>query len=572
MMLTREGKGNWFRRAWILAAALMLLCVSARAEGTAALIREVLEEQRTLAGRESLQAWTDQELTENADGSGGWILIALRRLGRMEKDAEQAAEDAFPGTSELDFCAPRAALEARAEEETGSVTKRERMALTLQALGSGSPFIRETAEAGARENTLMPLVFALHLMNNDPEDFRQLRADTAERLIALQLEDGGWAVIGDSCDADCTAMTIQALTPLLDSPEISESVERGLRALSGIQLENGGFSGMGLESAESCAQVLLALSGLGMDAETEESFLKDGNSVLDAMLRFRVPGEGFAHDLQSGRRNETATVQCFYALVGYESMRRGGGAYYVFDFDPPADHRAETAGTTEGAEPAELPRVPGDGMEGRAEAVSAPENAAAAAGGISVKAWLWLGTGLLVALAWGLAVRRKKRNWRSYAFPLLAGGLLAAAIFAIDIQSPESYYQGQGRPAGDRNLRTEISIRCDTVAGENAYAPADGVILKEETVLMAEGETAFDQLLEATRAARIQMEYDGTAAGAYVRGIAYLYEYDFGNLSGWMYRVNGVFADVGCSQYRLQEGDRVEWVYTRNLGRDGDLP
>ena len=64
------------------------------------------------------------------------------------------------------------------------------------------------------------------------------------------------------------------------------------------------------------------------------------------------------------------------------------------------------------------------------------------------------------------------------------------------------------------------------------------------------------------------MEYDGTAAGAYVRGLGYLYEYDFGNLAGWMYRVNGVFADVGCSQYRLQTGDRVEWVYTRNLGKD----
>ena len=96
----------------------------------------------------------------------------------------------------------------------------------------------------------------------------------------------------------------------------------------------------------------------------------------------------------------------------------------------------------------------------------------------------------------------------------------------------------------------------------------DGVILAEEEVLTAEGESAFDQLMTAARKHRIQLDFDGTAAGTYVRGIAHIYEYDFGTLSGWMYRVNGVYADVGCSQYPLQEGDRVEWFYTRNIGRD----
>ena len=117
-------------------------------------------------------------------------------------------------------------------------------------------------------------------------------------------------------------------------------------------------------------------------------------------------------------------------------------------------------------------------------------------------------------------------------------------------------------------IRTAISIRCDPVAGRSQYAPADGTILTETEIRIPEGSTAFDQLAEATRSARIQMEYDGTTAGAYVRGIAYLYEYDFGNLSGWMFRVNGHFADVGASMYPLQEGDRVEWIYSANIGKD----
>ena len=507
--------------AVMLAALMFLVPFCSQAEAPANVLHQVMEEQIALGGQRNAQGWLETALTEGADGTGGWYLIALRRLQQMG-DGQ---------ASGLDFRSARAALEAKAAEEQGSITKRERMSLTLQALGSESDFIRRTAEDAVQETTLMPLVFALHLMNNGAETADADRMQIAERLMDLQLEDGGWAVIGTDCDVDCTAMTLQALAPMGEDPEIEESIDRGVEALSRIQQDNGGYLGMGLESAESCAQVLLALSCLGIDAREDERFLKNGCSVLDAMMRFRIEGDGFSHDLIAGKRNDTATVQCFYALVGYENMRQGGNPYYEFDFDP----LQETNGFS-------LKTVP-------------------------MKTWMYAVTAVILLTAWIIALKRKKRNWRSYVFPLLAAGAVIAAIAGIEIESPEKYYQGR-TPAGERNLETTISIRCDTIAGENEYAPADGILLAEEPLMMAEGETAFDQLLEATRAHRIQMEYDGTTAGAYVRGIGYLYEYDFGNLSGWMYRVNGVYADVGCSQYQLQDGDRIEWVYTRNLGKD----
>jgi hypothetical protein len=55
---------------------------------------------------------------------------------------------------------------------------------------------------------------------------------------------------------------------------------------------------------------------------------------------------------------------------------------------------------------------------------------------------------------------------------------------------------------------------------------------------------------------------------AYVEAIQNLYEFDCGELSGWMYRVNGVFPNYGCSRYTLKAGDVVEWLYTCDLGRD----
>ena len=35
-----------------------------------------------------------------------------------------------------------------------------------------------------------------------------------------------------------------------------------------------------------------------------------------------------------------------------------------------------------------------------------------------------------------------------------------------------------------------------------------------------------------------------------------------------MYNVNGWFPNYGCSRYMLKDGDKIEWVYTCDLGAD----
>ena len=81
---------------------------------------------------------------------------------------------------------------------------------------------------------------------------------------------------------------------------------------------------------------------------------------------------------------------------------------------------------------------------------------------------------------------------------------------------------------------------------------------------IAENATVYDVLVQAAKENQLQLDCRGT----YVAGISHLYEFDFGNLSGWMYRVNGVFPDVGCGEYQLSDDDRIEWLYTCDLGRD----
>ena len=54
----------------------------------------------------------------------------------------------------------------------------------------------------------------------------------------------------------------------------------------------------------------------------------------------------------------------------------------------------------------------------------------------------------------------------------------------------------------------------------------------------------------------------------YISGINYLYELDFGDMSGWIYHVNDDEPLVGCGEYKLSDGDNIEWLYTCDLGKD----
>ena len=102
------------------------------------------------------------------------------------------------------------------------------------------------------------------------------------------------------------------------------------------------------------------------------------------------------------------------------------------------------------------------------------------------------------------------------------------------------------------------------------WVPDDGVILSATTVTFTEGESVFDVLQRVCCDNGIQMEASRSPKynSAYVEGIANLYEFDVGEGSGWMYKVNGWFPNYGCSRYQLKDGDTVCWVYTCDLGAD----
>ena len=96
----------------------------------------------------------------------------------------------------------------------------------------------------------------------------------------------------------------------------------------------------------------------------------------------------------------------------------------------------------------------------------------------------------------------------------------------------------------------------------------DSNILGATAVPVEAGESALDLLKRVTRSKGIPMEYQGSSGFAYVEGIDNLYEFDEGPTSGWMFKVNGNFPNMSAGAYKVQVGDRIDWLYTTDLGKD----
>ena len=124
-----------------------------------------------------------------------------------------------------------------------------------------------------------------------------------------------------------------------------------------------------------------------------------------------------------------------------------------------------------------------------------------------------------------------------------------------------------------------LQIRCDTILdnmdslaeGKDKYVPKDGIILQTTKVTFSEGESAFDILKGACDQLGIALEYSYAPlyGSYYIEGIGNLYQFDCGDESGWMYKVNGWFPNYGCSEYKLSDGDAIVFCYTcKGIGAD----
>lgn len=149
------------------------------------------------------------------------------------------------------------------------------------------------------------------------------REGLVAEILSYQCSDGGWALMGDESDVDMTAMALTALAPYKDDVEVKAAVDAALAYLSDAQQDDGGFMGWGTANSESCAQVIVALTALGIDPAADSRFVKNGASPLDGLCAFACEGGGFCHSNEQAEPDGMATEQGFYALAAYDRFRQG---------------------------------------------------------------------------------------------------------------------------------------------------------------------------------------------------------------------------------------------------------
>lgn len=174
-------------------------------------------------------------------------------------------------------------------------------------------------------------------------------ADVVTALLGTQLESGGWTSYGETAEADATGLAIQALAAYYDTnSSVKTAVDKAIRYLSEIQLDNGGFGGTWGENANNAACVIMGLCAMGINPDTDSRFIKNGYSVLDALLAYAVEdNSGFALSIGGEQVNGYATQQGFPALVAAYQVVKTGQAFNVYDFsrNTLSPGRATGAGT-----------------------------------------------------------------------------------------------------------------------------------------------------------------------------------------------------------------------------------
>ena len=260
---------------------------------------------------------------------GEWMALGLARSGRTVPEGYYDAVVKYVKDN----------IDSNGRLDKNKATENARIILALTAIGKDVTNVGgHDLLAGLNEMSYLSkqgingAIFTLIAL--DSHNYTPAGDVTRDKLVQVILDaqissDGGWSLDGKNADVDMTAMAIQALAAYYKSnSSAKKAVDKGLSWLSSVQQNDGGFTSWGAANSESCAQVIVALTALGIDPAKDSRFIKNGVSVLDALCSFAVNGGGFKHLATETSANGMATEQGFYALVAYYRLLNGQTSLY----------------------------------------------------------------------------------------------------------------------------------------------------------------------------------------------------------------------------------------------------
>ena len=182
------------------------------------------------------------------------------------------------------------------------------------------------------------VAYALLLLDSKnytvPANAETTRDKMISILIKAQLPEGGFALFGDNPDIDMTSIVMQALSPYKSRSGVKSALEKCVNILSSRQDSTGGYKSFSNEiSCESTAQVVLCLTSTGINPSSDSRFIKNGKSVIDGLLTFRLTNGSFCH-FKDAKTDNMATYQALCALVSTYRFMNGEKSFYDFTEKP----------------------------------------------------------------------------------------------------------------------------------------------------------------------------------------------------------------------------------------------
>lgn len=305
--------------------------------GTAGLSEEEQQLQEIKEHLDKAEQYLQNNVTDPVvDTLGGeWSVIAMARYGNlMEATKMKYLANLYQTLDEKEGI-----LDAK------KYTEYSRVALALTAVGihpsevNGYDILLKLAEfENVKWQGVNGPIWALIALDSHNYEVPELKAEkltqtTRENLIAeilgKQLEDGGWALSGAESDADMTAMAILALSSYYQqNQQVKTALDKAFDTLSKMQTEDGGFASWGTGNLESAAQVVMAFSAFDANLLEDERFVKNGNSVLDYLLRYQLADGSFVHALGDTEADAMATDQGALALLAYYRAKTGQNSLF----------------------------------------------------------------------------------------------------------------------------------------------------------------------------------------------------------------------------------------------------
>lgn len=438
-------------------------------------------------------------------------------------------------------------------------------------------------------------------------DSKNYTSSSRDQLIKAILDnrtsEGGWALDGNATDVDMTAMAIQALAPYYNKSNetVKAAVDTALTWLSTKQSSDGGFSSWGNANAESCAQVIVALSALNIDADTDSRFVKNGHSALENLLTFEQADGSFLHTLPGSDKdnNQMSSEQGTYALVAYDRFKTGKNSLYnMTDAVKRADASAQ--------EVIDMIDSIGEVNEYSYDAIAEARSAytkLSSADKEKVKATNY--KTLTAAEDAYKAILREKQSERYTELKAHYDELLSDKTKKYGTAAKKKLLSVLQTAQRDMNAAVscerveeifqkamsdldavkpgdiEVTFRLigaleatqDVDLTTDSYLPEYVTWVPTKTYALQENATVYDLFTEAMSDAGLryigaESNYVSTIYAPSCLGGYTLSEFTNGKKSGWMYTVNGTHPNQGLKNWTLNDNDVVVWHYVNDYSHE----